>query len=73
VSSDATFKRRHTILGLHTRGFSGAEKSNCWRYTITSAASLRFAKLVAPYMHEDLMYKLPSDRPRRKIGGAACP
>lgn len=48
-------------------GHAYKQKTNCWCYTITSLASLRFAKLIAPYMHKDLMYKLPSDRPRRKI------
>ena len=48
-------------------GTASKLKSNCWSYTIRSAASLRFAELVAPYMHKDLMYKLPSNRPRRKM------
>lgn len=42
-------------------------KSNCWTYRFTSAVSLRFTVLIAPYVHETLMYKLPSNRPRRKM------
>jgi hypothetical protein len=51
-------------------GWSGSVckgKSNCWTYTFRSSVSLRFTEFVAPYMHKDLMYKLPSSRPRRKM------
>jgi hypothetical protein len=48
-------------------GHASKQIGNCFCYRIASSASLRFAELIAPYMHKDLMYKLPSDRPRRKI------
>lgn len=48
-------------------GTARKQHTNCWTYVITSSASLRFAELIAPYVHKDLLYKLPSQNQRRKI------
>jgi recombination protein RecA len=49
------------------KGTPRKQRSNCWTYFITSSASLRFAEVIAPYIHPSMLYKLPSAKQRRKI------
>jgi hypothetical protein len=65
---DEQYQRIFDWLALE--GWEGVPKkqsTNCWVYTFRSSVSLRFAELIASYMHKDLLYKLPSNRPRRKM------